>query len=574
MRKILLIATIFLSSLGGICQSQISELSKSLIFSTKLDEWGQGRDEVSGVMPTSKVDVYNVLDRQGSGRRYLENINTGYASIADNARYDFGTGDFTLIASFTPANITDNGKYIISKEASGIGYGIYQQGADLYVRIDDNTHDASGKIGTSVLVAGTKITVCVAFNRAGNAVLYLNGSTSSSGTLAISTSEMTLDNTGAFVVGNIEAHNQGFTGQIHFVRAFNFAGTGTQISNYSRPEYPIEWVDRGATGAELVTNGSFTGSASGWTLAGDWSYGTNNMICGNTTSNLQQIISAININKKYILSVESAVAIGNAFIGYGGSGTSLLFINGKAQGLVTVGSIGPTTVFVQSHNTTVDNVSVIQAGCVLDLNAEGINRQDKDTVDPTKWWDATNGQTATVSGATVVIPPASNLGAMSFNGTTSKVVLSGVPTSALGATDRTISAWINLQTIPAVAAVIIDYGIWGAGTDYLFRVLSSGKLSVGNSEVNAASGSTTALNINIWYHVLTTYSGGVVKYYLNGVLDGTTTLGGTTNTTYGSMWIGIYSNSTYYFPGLISKGEIYKESLDADRIKLLYDLGH
>lgn len=428
-------------------QNQISELQKGLIFHAPLSEWYPATDLVSGTVGTATA-TYNVLDRQGSGRRYIDNVNAGYASLADAAAYDFGTSDFTLIASFTPANITDNGKYIISKEAGGIGYGLYQQGNDLYVRIDDNTTDASGIIGTDILVAGTKITCEVVFNRAGNAVLYLNSSASSSGTLAISTASLTLDNTGAFVVGNVEAHNAGFTGQIHFVRAFNFALT-TQIANYSKPSYPIEATHRGA----------------------------------GATKN------------------------------------------------------------------------------VLDLNAEGLTAAGH-------WYDRTNSSAptytsvdATVSGAVMVIPPASNLSAAAFNGTTSNIAFTGMD----GLTgDITVSCWINVNATPAISGHILNNGklYLELGNDLKIRVYRDGSTA-------AASGS--ALSINTDYNVvITSTSTGYTNIYFNNAISNATYNSGTPSSGTVALNIG---GGTYKFAGKISDIPIWNRILDQDQIRLLYDLG-
>jgi len=441
-----LIILFLLLSFAGFGQNQLSVLQKGLIFHAPLSENYPTTDLISGTTGVS-TDTYNVLGRGGEGRRWLQNTNTSYSSLADADRYDFGTGDFTLIASFTPDNVTDNGKYIISKEAGGIGYGLYQEDNDLYVRFDDNSVDVSGIIGTDILAAGVKITCEVVFSRAGNAVLYVNNSASSSGTLAISSASGTLNNTGDFVVGNIEAHNQGFSGQIHFVRAFNFALT-TQIANYSKPEYPIEATHRG-TGA---------------------------------TKN------------------------------------------------------------------------------VLDLNAEGMASAT--------WVDRTNSLTATNSGTTLVIPPASNLNGTYFNGTTSKIVLNGVPTTALGSTDRTMSVWINPQSFSL--SYILGYGqASGYGASNI-GIDTNAKIYFNNWN-NDAGKSITAIAANAWSNVVVIFSAGVVKYYINGAYDSTTSIA-STNTSAGNLYIGVVNNGTQlFFNGRICNGNIWNRILSADEIKLIYD---
>lgn len=565
MKKTILFIALFFALLIGQAQTQISSLQKGLIFSTKLDEWGAGRDEISGTVPT-KTDVYNILGKGGEGRRYLENINTSYSSLADDARYDFGTGDFTLIASFTPANITDNGKYLISKEAGGIGYGLYQEDNDIWIRFDDGTTDVSAIIGTDILVVGTKITCEVVFTRAGNAVLYLNGSASSSGTVAISTANLTLDNTGAFVVGNIEAHNQGFTGQIHFIRAFNLALT-TQIANCSRPEYSVGLV----TGPELVVDGGFD-NASKWTLVTGWSI-TGSKLVGTNVINYRSAYqhNALIVNgRKYL----TRYTISD----YSGSGGTWIYIGNTANGTVRSSNgtfteiltcAGTANVYAGTgyggFNGSIDNFSVTELGCVLDLNPSGLAASTSGY-----WYDHTNSLTATNSGTTLVIPPASNLGAMAFNGTTSKVAYAELSNLPLGATERSFSIWINPQ-IRANYLSLMGYG--GAATNGKIGLYlnSAGKIYGENSTAYFTATSNTAIPLNVWSNIVVTFKTGVLKYYINGVYDGTATI--TLNTIAGNTWVGVFTDSFYYWNGLLSNAEIYKEELQPDQIKLIYDTG-
>jgi hypothetical protein len=51
---------------------------------------------------------------------------------------------------------------------------------------------------------------------------------------------------------------------------------GDQVS--SRKGFTLKGQAGSNLGSELITNGGFTGSASGWTLSGNWVYGTNNVI--------------------------------------------------------------------------------------------------------------------------------------------------------------------------------------------------------------------------------------------------------------------------------------------------------
>lgn len=107
-------------------------------------------------------------------------------------------------------------------------------------------------------------------------------------------------------------------------------------------------------GAELVTNGSFTGSSAGWSFPGStWAYGSNNMInTGGSDLPLFQTIAAIVLGEVYEVSITiSNYTTGQVRLGFGdGSGqfstawyaangvytTSLKFIDSGDVGLLKV----------------------------------------------------------------------------------------------------------------------------------------------------------------------------------------------------------------------------------------------
>lgn len=95
MKKSLLLIAMFFSLL--IVQGQsISELQKGLIFRWEGSEWNPYRDMVSGTLGTGTA-VYNVLDRQGSGRReVVYNGTSSYTTVAN----PLTSYPFTVICKF------------------------------------------------------------------------------------------------------------------------------------------------------------------------------------------------------------------------------------------------------------------------------------------------------------------------------------------------------------------------------------------------------------------------------------------------------------------------------------------
>lgn len=471
--------------------SQLSELNKGLVFSTKLDEWGQGRDEVSGVMPT-KTDVYNVQDRQGNGgtRRIEYNGTSDYTSFSAIAA--FGTSDFFVTAKIKTGAFGAV-RTIVGGAANAFDLNISATGYLTAKIMGGSALTAS----TTLLVTATEYTL--AYMRSGTTgTYYVNGV--AAGTCTDSNNY----SVGCTLVGNGTGY---FNGSIFMVRAFNFAGTGTQIANYSKPEYPIEWVDRGATGT-VLTSGTIV------------------------------------IGKKYLIKTYVA---SDVFMNVGAAS--------NATGVIFIATGTTPTTWTSSSQ-------LVALGDVLDLNAEGMASAT--------WVDKTNSLTATNSGTNYVCPPASNLGAMSFNGSTSAVItpFNNIP---IGGVDRTISVWV-FPLLFKTLSCIISYGPAGGGSCYLITNLG-GYFSIGNWNTDGTY-STTALPLNRWSNIVCTYSNSLVKYYLNGLYISSSTI--TLNTSAGYDYTASlmeYGN-VYLFNGLISNKQYWNRILDQDQITLLYQLGH
>ncbi len=82
----------------------------------------------------------------------------------------------------------------------------------------------------------------------------------------------------------------------------------------------------------------------------------------------------------------------------------------------------------------------------------------------------------------------------------------------------------------------------------------------------------TALQKDVWYHLVTTYDGNILKIYLNGNLDNSTQLSGITpeTTSLGNLHM---SRSNVPFNGTIDEVRIYNRALSAEEIKAEYNMG-
>jgi hypothetical protein len=141
-------------------------------------------------------------------------------------------------------------------------------------------------------------------------------------------------------------------------------------ADLARGKYPYAiQVVRLPEGLEKITNGSFTGAATGWTLGTGWTYGTNNVVKAsgavNTLSQLYgTMVSAPVVGETYLLQPEIISILGGSLIpSVGGAvGEPVSTIGVKRQYLIAE-SATSGVVFTPSSpdlEVTIDNVSLIK----------------------------------------------------------------------------------------------------------------------------------------------------------------------------------------------------------------------
>lgn len=123
-----------------------------------------------------------------------------------------------------------------------------------------------------------------------------------------------------------------------------------------------------------------------------------------------------------------------------------------------------------------------------------------------------------------------------------------------GTGDFTVELWINTTTTTAENVLVDQY----YGGESWQLVVKSGKLSWYSS--GYVLGGNTAVNNGAWHHVAATRSAGTLRFFVDGVLDGTATL--STNYPH-QVVLGIGAqvssrNPTYDFPGYIDELRITK----------------
>jgi hypothetical protein len=137
-----------------------------------------------------------------------------------------------------------------------------------------------------------------------------------------------------------------------------------------------------------------------------------------------------------------------------------------------------------------------------------------------------NGNDGVVNGATLTADRFGNAnGAYSFDGSSSKIVVSNSSSNSIGLNDYSLSAWINTSSISGTNGRIISKGSSQCVTGYMMRTGSpnSSKVFTENAysgNCYAAFGSSGNINNGYWHMVTVavTRSNGV-KIFIDGVLD-------------------------------------------------------
>jgi hypothetical protein len=529
-----------------------SSLNKGLIFDCALDEWNGTRDKISNAIGVN-TDVYPVLDKSGNGRREysFDGVND-YVNLPSIPA--FGTGDFSVVMK---VNLKSYNKTLLDGGNNSFS---------IYITPTGNIRAGKQGIGynTSIVVVPLNTDCTIGYSRNGTiGTFYING---------VADTTTVIDNYDYTVAIN-KTGETGYLpeGSISMLRVFNYNLTSLQVANYSKPEYPIEWVDRITTSGELIANGTFTTDSdwiknTGVTIAdnvahSNFSGGGDILKETNKITTLHPLIvkfTISNYSSGYIRVAARGAAWGTQ---YSSDGARTLYLTPLANANGDF-AFYTGTGFVAD----IDDVSVVQAGCILDLNAEGMSS--------TTWEDKTNSLTATVSGATFLKPVASNLGSSYFNGTTSNISFADVDRYTLPNDAFSMVFDVNFNDLSSISVPLSKSDSGGSNKEYLVYI-SSNKISIQlfdygvSSNYSTFASLTEAIFINTDYTIGFTYLNGVGIIYINGIEVITTKTNiGTgfsifSNISY-PFKIGVLGASTGIFSGKESNVKLYKRALSAE----------
>lgn len=164
--------------------------------------------------------------------------------------------------------------------------------------------------------------------------------------------------TGTYSTGTYSSTNT----SAYYLRTWTISNFGGNLVACPRGGGIYEWAPA-TSASELVTNGSFTGSATGWTLGTNWAYGANNAAATLSDAALSQSIT-LEPMAYYILECDITQAAGSVQISLGGTNVGAsVGASANIQRTVYGGNAGGTATLAftgTGFTGTVDNVTVKQ----------------------------------------------------------------------------------------------------------------------------------------------------------------------------------------------------------------------
>ncbi len=198
------------------------------------------------------------------------------------------------------------------------------------------------------------------------------------------------------------------------------------------------------------------------------------------------------------------------------------------------------------------------------------------------WWkmdgnakDSTPyGNDGTITGASLTADrKAKATSAYSYNGTTANIEAANAAKLNLTG-DVTVSAWIKPGTASQNnnARVVSKYD--GTTANYILGYDTTGhmRMIVDGTARATATSAAVLTSTTTWYHVVGVRSGTTVSLYINGTLDGTASISGTTQTNSQNLAIGGGVNSTTNprYNGVVDDVRVYNRALSTAEITALY----
>ena len=179
---------------------------------------------------------------------------------------------------------------------------------------------------------------------------------------------------------------------------------------------------------------------------------------------------------------------------------------------------------------------------------------------------AGNANTGAISGTVAWTTQGKNGGALTFNGTNTRVQIASSP-SLNATTGVTLEAWVyptaNQNRWRAVIQKEVDAWFLHASNDGGALRPAAGGTYGGTGAFIAAP---SAIAINTWTHIAQTYDGTTLRLYVNGVLASSAARTGALEVNSSPLSIGGTNAYGEYFQGRIDDVRVYDRALSASEL--------
>lgn len=300
-------------------------------------------------------------------------------SVASNINNNFGVTDFTVLLKVALPDITPATDQVLAGKHDGANGWILTLLATGYLRLIINAgiYDSTQTLSTVVNTDGTPLTIAAAITRQvstapGSVRFDVNGiQLGAAIAIGIGAPTTTSNSVSLYVMGDASTRTAGV---FYAFYLYNYALDAA--TSFLAHAVGTAFSDKWGGQVELVNNGTFTGSAAGWTLGSDVTYSVNSLVFNTTsTQNGLAYQNILTVGKKYRATYRVLnYIVGSFYVAFGaGGGSGSVYANGTYTGM-GIAKTQSLFLAVTSAVTqlTIDDVSVTELGATLALEGEGI----------------------------------------------------------------------------------------------------------------------------------------------------------------------------------------------------------
>ena len=162
--------------------------------------------------------------------------------------------------------------------------------------------------------------------------------------------------------------------------------------------------------------------------------------------------------------------------------------------------------------------------------------------------------------------------ALNFNGTSNNVLVND-SVNLNFTTSMSVSAWIKWNIVPSTGAAYATIVNKNGDSQYrLQHNVTNSKFEFG-IKTNGGDTYITSLTspvVGVWYHLVGTWDGNLIKLYVNGVLEKTGTRTGTIPSSIVPLKIGSSSLDARWFNGIIDEVNLWNKALTQEEVTQVY----